>query len=805
MVKLRAEAFARSCGGIACLGATGVLLGWIFRIEILKSVIPGLSVMKVNTAIGMMMSGIMLLILARDGAGSVRRAIAGGLSMAVFVLGAVTLSEYFWGWDAGIDQALFVDTMASDGPTSAGRMSASTAFCFLLAGAAFWTASRANVKGTGYSLVSGLGVNLIAIGGMASLGHIVNVLFDLHLWNYFGMAVPTALGFVVVGCGVLAMARSREGVAGWALGMKTSMGFAVSIAAMLTVAGVSWNQTTLLKEAAAWVSHTRLVLKEIEDLRADVAELESSQRGYVLLGKEELLVDRKATRERVKEHVGYLGKLMADNAYQKPRVDQLGELVGWRTAFGERTIEMRREKGFTAAQELIATGEGIALSKQIERVLGVMRNEEYELLGVRESEAEAISKTTFLILPLGVFVSLTVLMLAVFSLNRGIGEREIAELKLQASLKDVKDLTTALDEHAIVAVTDHKGKITYVNDKFCAISKYSREELIGKDHRIINSGHHPKEFIRDLWKTITRGDVWHGQLKNRAKDGGVYWVDTTIVPFLDEAGKPRQFVAIRADITESKRAQEEIERLNASLEQRVKERTAELEAANKELGAFSYSVSHDLRAPLRAVDGFSQAVMEDYGDLLPEDGKKYLQTIRDGAQRMGMLIDDLLAFSRLSRSPLSKQEVNTREHVLTVLESLSHLREGREVEIKLGDLPMCEASPSMIDQVWVNLISNALKYTRQREKAVVEIGCETQNGERVYFVKDNGAGFDMRYANKLFGVFQRLHRAEEFEGTGVGLAIVQRIVHRHGGRIWADAEIGRGATFYFTLKEKVDV
>jgi PAS domain S-box-containing protein len=351
-------------------------------------------------------------------------------------------------------------------------------------------------------------------------------------------------------------------------------------------------------------------------------------------------------------------------------------------------------------------------------------------------------------------------------------------------------------------MTDPQGRITFVNDKFCAISKYSREELLGQDHRIINSGFHPTEFIRDLWMTIGRGQVWHGEIKNRAKNGSFYWVDTTIVPFLNEQGKPRQYVAIRADITARKAVEAEIHGLNAELEQRVGQRTIELEAANKEMEAFSYSVSHDLRAPLRAVDGFSQAVLDDFGAQLPEEARHYLQTIRGGAQRMGALIDDLLTFSRLSRLPLNKRSVNTNSLVREALDELGFPIDGRKIEMRIDDLPPCLGDAALLKQVWLNLLSNALKYSRPRDAVVIEVGCKRVPGkeENIYFVRDNGTGFDMRYADKLFGVFQRLHRAEEFEGTGVGLAIVQRIVHRHGGRVWAEAAIGQGAAFYFTLE-----
>jgi signal transduction histidine kinase len=258
--------------------------------------------------------------------------------------------------------------------------------------------------------------------------------------------------------------------------------------------------------------------------------------------------------------------------------------------------------------------------------------------------------------------------------------------------------------------------------------------------------------------------------------------------------------AIRSDINKRKLVEEEIRQLNTELEDRVARRTAELEVANKELEAFSYSVSHDLRAPLRAMDGFSQAVIEDYGPQLPAEGQRYLQTIRAGAQRMGLLIDDLLTFSRLSRLPLRKQPVDMAKLVRDTVSELDSERSGRQVEMHVGELPSSHGDSALLKQVWVNLLSNALKYTRKRTPAIVEIGCARDNGEAVYFVRDNGTGFDMQYSHKLFGVFQRLHRADEFEGTGVGLAIVQRVVHRHGGRVWSEAAIDRGATFYFTLE-----
>jgi len=236
---------------------------------------------------------------------------------------------------------------------------------------------------------------------------------------------------------------------------------------------------------------------------------------------------------------------------------------------------------------------------------------------------------------------------------------------------------------------------------------------------------------------------------------------------------------------------DDLHRLNSSLE-----------AVNNDLESFSYSVSHDLRAPLRAVDGFSSILLEKFAPQMPREAELLLNNVRTSVKRMGQLIDDLLRFSRLGRQPLSKRLVNISVLVREALEELRGKQPDRRIEIQISELPDCVGDPSLLRQVLVNLLSNAFKFTRQRENAMIEVGCRQQGAEKVYFVRDNGAGFDMRYAGKLFGVFQRFHRAEEFEGTGVGLSIVQRIIQRHGGRIWAEAEPDKGATFYFTLSQE---
>jgi PAS domain S-box-containing protein len=288
----------------------------------------------------------------------------------------------------------------------------------------------------------------------------------------------------------------------------------------------------------------------------------------------------------------------------------------------------------------------------------------------------------------------------------------------------------------------------------------------------------------------------------RRKDGTIFPVELHTVLRRDEQGNPASMWAITREISERKKVEEEIRQLNLELEQRVIQRTAQLEATNKELEAFSYSVSHDLRAPLRAITGFTNILVEDYAPTLDAEGKRISGVIIHEAQRMGQLIDDLLAFSRLSRKEITQSTIDMQALMQSVLNELTTPESCARIDLQVGELPSALGDRALIRQVWVNLLSNALKFSSKKERAVIEVASKQDENETIYFVRDNGAGFDMQYAGNLFGVFQRLHSEREFVGTGVGLAIVQRIIARHGGRVWADSQVGKGAVFYFTLPGK---
>jgi len=343
-----------------------------------------------------------------------------------------------------------------------------------------------------------------------------------------------------------------------------------------------------------------------------------------------------------------------------------------------------------------------------------------------------------------------------------------------------------------------EGKITDVNGATELTTGRNRSQLVGTDFSDYFT--EPDTARSGYRKVLIDGQVRDYPLTIRDASGNMTDVLYNATIFRDAQGKVQGVFAAARDVTETKRIEAELARYHEHLEDLVKERTEKLEAANKELDSFSYSISHDLRAPLRAIDGFARMILKKQGDKFDQDTLDKFNVIRNNIQMMGQLIEDLLAFSRLGRKEINISILDMDGLVGDVWAELQVINPDRNITLKMDSIPPCQGDRTLIKQVLTNLLSNAIKFTKNREKAVVEVNGYEQGGENVYSVKDNGVGFDMAYYDKLFGVFQRLHSAEEFDGTGVGLAIVQRIIHRHGGRVWAEAEVDKGACIYFTLQ-----
>jgi PAS domain S-box-containing protein len=375
------------------------------------------------------------------------------------------------------------------------------------------------------------------------------------------------------------------------------------------------------------------------------------------------------------------------------------------------------------------------------------------------------------------------------------------------------DMLARIEQHAITGAflssiiessddaiigKDLAGKVVSWNAGAQRIFGYHADEMVGSSIERLVAPDRPDEELRIL-ENAKRGETRLYETVRRRKDGTPVNLSLAVSPIRDAQGAIVGVSSIARDITERKRSEDQILKLNAELEHRVLIRTAELTAANQELEAFTYSVAHDLRAPLRHIDAFSRILQEDFAGQFPAEAAQLIETIRRGSENMSRLVNDLLNLAHVGRQEMKKEPTSLNLLIEEAITELKHENAGRHVEWQVADLPSVQGDPGLLKQVFANLLSNSVKYTRPRKKAVIEIGLRVMNDEPVIYVRDNGVGFNMKYADKLFGVFQRLHRAEEFEGTGVGLAIVERVVKRHGGHIWAESELDKSATFYFTL------
>jgi len=554
-----------------------------------------------------------------------------------------------------------------------------------------------------------------------------------------------------------------------------------------------------LVETAHWVEHTQVVIDRLQMLLTDVEEEAMAKRSFIRTGNSAYLQSFQKIRQDVPAQFQELKKLTSDNPARQSDLAQLQELLNQHMAVMERLGQSGGDVQPPSIARQIE--ESNTLIDQIKARITAMQAGERLLLQQRTANAQRSSTVLKSIIVAGSFVGLMILLGNTLSLRREMRMRGRAEETLRQSEERTRLMIESVKDYAIFML-DPGGRVVNWNPGAERIKGYRAEEIIGRHF----SRFYPEEKIREGFPDKElREAAAQGRFEDEGwrvrKDGSRFWANVVINAIRNAQGELLGFVKVTRDVTNRKEANERIQRLNGELKQRADL----LEVANHELESFSYSVSHDLRAPLRHIHGFVQLLQNSPAFREDESGRRQMNIIAKAAKEMGRLIDDLLAFSRTGRAEMHPVKIDMREMIDQIIQNHAMECQARRVTWEIKPLSKVAGDPGLLRLVWANLLDNALKYTRPHPEAKIEIGqivgedAAAAGNEAVFYVRDNGVGFDMRYAGKLFGVFQRLHHAEDFEGTGIGLANVQRIIHRHGGRVWAEGKIDAGATFYFSL------
>jgi PAS domain S-box-containing protein len=565
---------------------------------------------------------------------------------------------------------------------------------------------------------------------------------------------------------------------------KVWLGFITAIGIITWLGVNSYLNNRKSDLTSEWVAHTNRVLYHSEQILTLTVDFESGQRGYGLTGMPDFLEQANNAAALVDQHIESLRHLTSDNESQQQRVNQLSSLVQKKLKFSQLAIETRKNAGLEKVIELNASLRGKLLMDSIRNSLREFQAEEHALLDERTALTQKRIENFYASFATMLLATGVILLLTFYLIYVNLKRRSEAEQSLRAASDMIRDIY----DHAPCGYhsLDENGVFIEINNTWLEWLQYTREEIVNKKKF--------KDLLTDYSKSVfdqtfpqfkKDGKVYDVTFEVIRKDGTTFIILLNSVALYDSDGKFVKSRSTALDYTQQKKSLEKIEQLNHELE------------------SFSYSVSHDLRAPLRSIDGYTQILLEDYSGSLDDEGKRVLNVVVNNARRMAKLIDDLLDFSRVGRKDVTKAVVNTEGMVHSIVSELKAQEQERDISISVGPLDPCDADPNLLRQVWFNLISNAIKYTRKRKTSVIEISSSKAPGEVVYKVRDNGTGFDMQYAHKLFGVFQRLHRQQEFEGTGVGLAIVHRIINRHGGRVWAEGEVDQGASFFFSLPDSI--
>jgi PAS domain S-box-containing protein len=579
--------------------------------------------------------------------------------------------------------------------------------------------------------------------------------------------------------------------------------FAFGLAILAVIGWVSYRSTDRLIQLGRDRNRAHLIFEQLQDLFSQLQDAETGQRGFVITGDERYLDPYQSALGTIDQSLRALRQSTSDNPHLQQQLDTLHPLISQKLNQLKVAIEARRTQGFQAAVSLVQTGQGKKSMDSIRQVMAGVKRDQAAVVQECTLEMQSTAQRTTGVIIFGSLLSLLVVGLATIVIFRDLAHRQRVEEALRSSeqkLAGERDLLHTLMDNVpdYIYFKDARTRFTRVNRAHArALGLRRPEDAMGKTDFDFFTEEHAREAFADEQEILRTSQPLLSKVEEAPRlDGFTVWVDTTKVPIRDANGCVTGLFGISRDITRRKQAEDAIRRLNAELESR----TIELSATNKELEAFSYSVSHDLRAPLRSIDGFSQALLEDYHHLLDEPGKDFLNRIRSSTQRMAQLIDDLIELSRVTRAEVRPEAVNLSAIAKAMAEELRTSEPGRRVEFSIAENLLAQGDEHLLRVAMDNLIRNAWKFTSKRPSARIEVGTAgREDNHMVYFVRDDGAGFEMDHAQKLFSPFQRLHSMAEFSGTGVGLATVQRIVHRHGGRVWAEGQVDRGACFYFTL------
>lgn len=578
-------------------------------------------------------------------------------------------------------------------------------------------------------------------------------------------------------------------------GRKVVGGFALGLAILAVMGWVSYQTTLRLVELGSERNRAHLIVEHLQELFSELQDAETGERGFVITGDERYLEPYLFALKGIEQTFQDLRGLGAHDPALQRRLDSLTALAKEKLDELRQLVDVRRSKGFQAALLLVQTGQGKRTMDAIRAAMDEVKSEQNAVVARRNMEVQATESRTIAVILFGSLLSVAVVALATLLINRDLANRKRAEQFLRQSEEKFRTLFNSIDEGFCIIELLFDANSKAVDYRFLETNtSFEKQTGIahaqGKTMREI-APQHEEHWFEMYGKIALTGEAV--RFENEAAQLH-RWYDV----YAFRIGEPKQgkVAILFSDITLRKRTEEEMQTLNRDLQKQ----TVELAAVNRELEAFSYSVSHDLRAPLRSIDGFSLALLEDYSDVVDEAGKDFLQRVRSATQRMSQLIDDLIDLSRVSRVQICHDTVSLTALAKSIARELQTSETDREVEFAIAEDLNAKGDENLLRIVLENLLRNAWKFSSKRSAARIELAAlGPEDGRQIYVVRDNGAGFDMEYAGNLFSPFQRLHSAAEFKGTGVGLATVQRIIHRHGGRVWAEAQVGQGASFFFTL------